>query len=192
MKLRIALVDETQTVNEMIQESLEAAGHEVVALLSPGQDLVSHVQQTLPDMMVINVKVPDHAFLQNIAEVNREQPIPIVLFSEVDGQDLVDSIVQCGVSAYVVDGLEANRLEPIINVARARFTQMQGLRDELANAKQVLDERKKIDRAKGIIMERRGCNEEEAYQSLRKVAMDKNQRIAVVADSIISAAEVLG
>lgn len=192
MKLRIALVDETQMVNEMIQESLEAAGHEVVARLSPDKELLSHVRETLPDMMVINVKIPDHNFLQNIADVNREQPMPVVLFTEVDSQELVDGIVQCGVSAYVVDGLEANRLEPIINVARARFTHMQGLRKELANTKQALDERKKIDRAKGIIMERRDCNEDEAYRALRKVAMDKNQRIADVAEGIISAAEVFG
>ena len=190
MTLRITLVDETRTVNQMIKESLEAMGHGVVEQLSPNQDLLSHVKQVGPDMLVINIKMPDHAFLQNIAEVNRIQPMPVVLFAEIDSQDMVDSIIQSGVSAYVVDGLEANRLEPIVNIAMARFTQMQGLRKELADTRQILDERKKIDRAKGILMARRQCNEDEAYKTLRKLAMDRNQRISEIADTVIDAANL--
>lgn len=192
MTLRIILVDETRSVNEMIEESLEAMGHEVVTQLSPDQDLLSHVKQALPDMLVINVRVPDQNFLQNIAEVNRIHPMPVVLFSEINGQDMVESIIQSGVSAYIVDGLEAGRLEPIINIAMARFSQMQGLRKELADTKQILEERKKIDRAKGILMARRECSEDEAYQVLRKLAMDRNQRMAEVADTVITAADLFG
>jgi response regulator NasT len=103
---------------------------------------------------------------------------------------MVEGIIQSGVSAYVVDGLEASRLESIVNVAVARFTQMQGLRKELADTRQILDERKKIDRAKGIMMARRQCNEDEAYKTLRKLAMDRNQRISQVADSVIDADEM--
>lgn len=192
MKLRIVLVDETQTVNQMIRESLESMGHEVVTQLSPGEDLLEHLQQGSPDMLVINIKVPDNLFLQKIAEVNQVQPMPVVLFSEDDSKDLVENIIRCGVSAYVVDGLEANRIEPILNVAMARFVQEQGLRKELAETKQVLEDRKRVDRAKGILMARRGCTEGEAYNMLRKQAMDRNQRIIDVADSLISAAELFG
>ncbi|MDX2465368.1 MAG: ANTAR domain-containing protein [Porticoccus sp.] len=191
MKLRIALVEETQPVNQMIKESLEAMGHKVVAQLSPNENLLDHLQQIKPEMLLINVKLPDSTFLQNIAEVNQVQPVPVVLFSEDDSKSLVENIIRCGVSAYVVDGLEANRIEPIINVAMARFTQMQSLQKELADTKQILEERKLIDRAKGILMARRGCNEDEAYNALRKQAMDRNQRIVDVADSVITAVELL-
>lgn len=192
MKLRIVLVDETQTVNQMIRESLECMGHEVVAQLSPDQDMLDHLQETSPDMLVINIKVPDSVFLQKIAEVNQVQPIPVVLFSEDDSKELVENIVRCGVSAYVVDGLEANRIEPILNVAMARFAQMQGLKNELADTRQMLEDRKRVDRAKGILMARRGCTEDEAYKVLRKQAMNRNQRIIDVANSVIDAAELLG
>jgi len=192
IKRRILLVDEIQTVNQMIKESLEDMGHEVVAQITPDQDLVSSLQQVEPDMLVINVKVPDSDFLQNIAQVNQIQPVPVVLFSEDDNQDLVESVIRCGVSAYVVDGLEANRIEPIINVAMARFEQMQGLRKELADTKQVLAERKLVERAKGILMSRRDMNEEDAYKTLRDLAMKRNQRIAEVANDVIEADELFG
>lgn len=192
MKLRIVLVDETQTVNQMIRESLEFMGHEVVAQLSPDQDMLVHLQEARPDMLVINIKVPDSVCLQKIAEVNQVQPIPVVLFCEDDSKEPVENIIRCGVSAYVVDGLEANRIESILNVAMARFAQMQGLRNELAETRQVLEDRKRIDRAKGILMARRGYTEDEAYKVLRKQAMDRNQRIIDAADSVIAAAELLG
>lgn len=131
--LRITLVDETRTENPMIKESLEVLGHGVVEQLVPNQDLLSHVRSVAPDMLVINVKMPDHALLQNITEVNRIRPMPVVLFAEIDSQNMVESIIESGVSAYVVDGLEAGRLEPIVNVAMVRFAQMQGLRKELAD-----------------------------------------------------------
>ena len=191
MTLQIILVDEVKTVSDMIKDSLEQAGHDVVAQLCPDQDMLAYVKKLSPDMLVVNVKIPDAAFLQNIAEVNRIQPLPVVLFAEVDRKEMVELIVQCGVSAYVVDGLESNRIEPIVNIAMARFSQMTGLRKELADTKQVLAGRKTIDRAKGVIMARRGCTEDEAYNSLRKLAMDRNQRMAEVADNVIATAELL-
>lgn len=190
MTLRIILVDEAQAVSNMIKDSLQSAGHEIVAQVSPDQGLLAEVKKLSPDMLVVNVKVPDDVFLQNIAEVNSIKPLPVVLFSEVDQKDKTELIVQCGVSAYVVDGLEPNRIEPIVNIAMARFSQMTGLQKELADTKQVLADRKIIDRAKGVIMARLNCTEDEAYNSLRKMAMDRNKRVAEVADNVVATAEL--
>lgn len=191
MTLQIILVGEVGTVSDMVKSSLGKVGHDVVAQLSPEQDILTYVKKLSPDMLLVNVKVADAALLRKIEEVNRIQPLPVVIFVEVDKKEMVELVVQCGVSAYVVDGLESSRIEPIVNIAMARFSQMTGLRKELADTQQILAGRKIVDRAKGVIMARRGCTEDEAYNSLRKLAMDRNQRIVEVADNVIATAELL-
>ena len=130
-------------------------------------DIVSEIEDGTPELLIVNVKKPEQNLLQQIRSVNQVCTLPIIMFTEVDSQNMVDEFIQSGVNSYVVDGLEACRIEPIIGVAMARFGQMQGLKNELSEAKRALEERKLIDKAKGIIMKRKACGEDEAYRALR-------------------------
>jgi response regulator NasT len=114
------------------------------------------------------------------------------MFARDPAEEKIREAVRAGVSAYVVDGLEVARVKPIIDVARARFEEFQKLRGELAEARQSLAERKLVERAKGILMQRRGLTEDAAYAALRGMAMDRKQKLAEVARSVIDAAELLG
>lgn len=138
------------------------------------QDLSEVSLTQLPDILVADVRLPGSALLEEIHILNNLQPIPVVIFSEDDCSELIGEVVKAGVSAYIADGFEARRVQPIIDIAVARHHEMQGLLNELANAKKGLADRKQIDRAKGVLMKRRDITEEDAYQALRKMAMDKN------------------
>ena len=113
------------------------------------------------------------------------------MFTESSGDKMTGTAIKSGVNAYIVDGLEENRVQPIIDVAIARFREFQALKDELDATRSQLAERKAVEKAKGILMQHKNISEDEAYQSLRKMAMDKNKRIADVADGVISAFELL-
>lgn len=191
MGVQIILLNEVQAVGSLLRKGLQAAGHEVVAEQNPGEDLLAAVRRHSPQLVVAGLRAVDVALLDRIAELNRVQPLAVVLFVEVDRLELLERVMQCGVSAYVVDGLQAERIEPIVHTALARFAQMKCLRRELADTRQLLAGRKAIDRAKGVIMARRGCTEDEAYNRLRKLAMDRNQRMAEVAENVVATAALL-
>ena len=123
--------------------------------------------------------------------ITRDDPRPIVMFTQDQDRTLMRAALEAGVSAYVVDGLSVERVRPIVEVALARFEQWQALRRELDQAQANLAERKVIERAKGIVMKQRGCTEDEAYAMLRKLAMSRNQRLAQVAESVVTMAELL-
>jgi response regulator NasT len=113
------------------------------------------------------------------------------MFTEESNSEMASSAIKSGVNAYIVDGLEENRVQPIIDVAIARFREFQALKDELDATRNQLSERKAVEKAKGLLMQRKNISEDEAYQSLRKMAMDKNKRIVDVAESVINAFELL-
>jgi response regulator NasT len=123
--------------------------------------------------------------------VTRDDPRPIVMFTQDREGAMIREALKAGVSAYVVDGLSAERIRPIMDVAVARFEQSQALRKELEEARASLAERKVIERAKGIVMKQRACSEEEAYRLLRRAAMDGNKRLAEVAEQLIAMSRLL-
>ncbi len=125
------------------------------------------------------------------ARLQREVPRPVVMFSQDEDEGTIARAVEAGVSAYIVDGLASARVKPIIDVAIAHFRQQQAMRRELEHAKTTLDDRKHVDRAKGLLMSGRGVTEPEAYAVLRKAAMDRKQRIGRVAADMLAAAELL-
>ena len=192
MKLRVIVVDEISTGKNLLGDTLVNAGYDVVAQLRRGGDSLSQMRACAPDFLVINLIRPTKDCLLQLNTINQLHPLPVIMFAQNDSQNMAEKMVNCGVSAYVVDGLKANRIVPIIKVAIARFSHLQGLHQKLAESRRVLEERKIIERAKGIIMNCRSCSEDEAYRSLRKLAMDKNQRLVNAAENIISAAEVFG
>jgi response regulator NasT len=135
---------------------------------------------------------PSRDTLEQMRCIHRDQPKPIVMFSESEDRQLIQDAVQAGVSAYIVDGLGHKRVIPILEVAIARFNEFQNLRHELEETRVSLAERKLIDRAKAMLMEQRGWSEKQAYQALRKMAMDRNQRMGQVADQLLAMFELMG
>lgn len=189
--VRVLLIDETRARVRVLREALQDAGYEVVQAAAAPLALMKAVERAQPDVIIIDVDSPSRDVLEHIVVMSRSAPRPIVMFASDGAEEKIRAAVRAGVSAYVVDGLEAARVKPIIDVACARFAEFQRLRGELARARESLGERKLVERAKGILMERRGLTEEAAYTALRSMAMDRKLRMTEVARSVIDAWELL-
>lgn len=189
--LRVMIVDEKAERAELLEEALAIAGCDVVARLILGNDLQDRVNQAQPDVVIVDMECPDRDVLENMSQITRDQPRPIVMFVDRSDSESIQAAVQAGVSAYVVGGLQAERVKQVMEVAIARFNEFQALRRELETARSSLIDRKVIERAKGILMKHRGMAEEEAFRALRKMAMDRKVRIAAVAREVVAAAELL-
>lgn len=185
------LVDESRPRSVAVAEQLQSAQCEVVACLTPADDLLEEVARVRPDVVIIDIDLPGRDTLESLRSVQAAAPRPMVMFSQDDNGDTIRRAVQAGVSAYVVDGVQAHRVRPILEAAIARFEQHRDLQDELEQARLQLAERKVIERAKGIVMRQRAIDEPAAYQLMRRTAMDQNRRLVDIAESIISAADLL-
>jgi len=189
--LRVMLVDDSHEEDSPLQEGLVAAGYDVVVVSAQGLSLVERVTEYAPDVIIIDTESPSRDVLEHVSVVSAHHPRPIVLFTD-DGENAsIQAALTAGVSAYVVAGIQADRLQPILDVAVARFEHEQALRGQLRDAQARLVERKLIERAKGILMRERGFNEADAYSLLRTVAMNEKRRIADVARSVVLAAGML-
>lgn len=189
--LRVMLVDEDLERSLILQEVLQRAGYQVVACLGSGSGLAGKVSEMDPDVIIIDMDSPDRDILEHLCSISRDQPRPVVMFTHDDDSAKMQAALRAGVSAYVVRGLDGERVKPIVEVAMARFQEGQALRRELDEMKTALAGRKLVERAKGIVMKQRRCTEEQAYSLLRKLAMERNQRIADVAESVIAMAKLL-
>ena len=189
--LRVLLVEENPERAVMIKQALHEAGCHITAHLTASYDLVRLVGKLGPDMIILNTESPDRDTLEHLCVISRDHPRPIVMFTNDDDRAKMQHAIRAGVSVYVVNGLKCERLSSIMDVAIARFNELQSLRQDLTKAEIQLAERKDIERAKGILMKQRGWSEEESYQALRKTAMSKCIKLSEVARQIISVAELL-
>ncbi len=189
--LRVMLIDQIPGRSAILEQALRDAGHQVIARLSAGEDILTRVQDVEPDVILIDVESPDRDTLERLRLLTRDRPKPVILFAERSDSQTTRAAIQAGVSAYIVDGLEAKRLKPILEVAITRFREFQALRQELDATRTQLAERKIIDKAKGMLMQRKGLSEEQAYRTLRSLAMNRGQRLAEAASSVIAVIEVL-
>lgn len=190
--MRVLLVDESSERTEILREGLRRAGHEVTAALSSPLELLRTIERLRPDVIVIDTDSPSRDVLEHLVVVSEHTPRPVVMFARDDDARTIREAVRAGVSAYVVDGLDPERVKSIVDAAVARFEEFQRLRGELADAQLKLSERKLVERAKGILMKSRGMDETTAYAALRKLAMDRKLRVGEVARQLIDAAELLG
>lgn len=190
--LRVLLVDETFERAALLKHALQEAGYRIAAHVSSSADLHGLVSELKPDVIILDTESPDRDTLEHLCLISRDQPRPIVMFTHDDDSEKIRAAIRAGVSAYVVDGLKSERLRPIMDVAMARFNEYQTMRLNLEKAESQLVERKDVDRAKGILMKQRGWSEEQSYQALRKMAMDKGLKIGEVAQQVISVTELLG
>jgi response regulator NasT len=190
--MRVLVVDESEERAELLREGLRQAGCEVAASLSSPFALLESVKNERPDVIVIDTDSPSRDVLEHIVMVTQHTPRPIVMFANDGAPDTIRNAVRAGVSAYVVDGLDPARLKTIVDVAIARFENFQTLRAQLANAEGRLEERKLVERAKGLLMKSRKLDEDAAYAALRRMAMDRKLKLGEVAQRIIDAADLLG
>lgn len=189
--LRVLVVDRDRKRAEIVEQALrEDPNLEVEVATGPGH-LLDLLRQTEPDVLIVDLDLPDRDMIEQLRVASRERPRPIVMFVDQSDSEAMKAAVSAGVSAYVVDGLTASRVKPILDVAVARFQEFENLRRELDIARTSLAERKLIDRAKGILMRARGLNEEEAYGLLRSKAMNEQRKVADIAQSVITASELL-
>lgn len=174
-------------------------GYNLIAVLPVDVFLEQRLRQLQPDLIILDAESEGRDALEHVVMATRDDRRPIVMFTNDDDSSNARAAVAAGVSAYVVAGLSAERIRPILDVAMARFEQEQQLRQELANTRSELHElsaelkdRKTIDRAKALLMQRQSLSEDAAYARLRKTAMDKNLKIVDVAQRILDVADLLG
>lgn len=190
--LRVLLVDETFERAALLKHALQESGCKIIAHVSASADLPGLVAELQPDLILLDMESPNRDTFEHLCIISRDRPRPIVMFTHDNNSDKIRAAMRAGVSAYVVDGLKSERLKPIMDVAIARFEEFHAMRQELEKAENQLAERKVLDRAKGILMKQRNWSEDEAYQALRKMAMDRGLRLSEVAGQVISVSELLG
>jgi two-component system, response regulator / RNA-binding antiterminator len=171
---------------------LLASGYNIVAVLPADAFLPDRIAQIQPEMIIVDAQSGARDMLEHVVCSTRDERRPIVLFTEDNDTSHVGDAIAAGVTAYVVAGLAPERIKPVLDVALARFRHEEQLRRELADAKTQLSDRKLIDRAKGMLMQRQGLSEDAAYAKLRKTAMDRGLRLAEVAQRLIDVADMLG
>ncbi len=205
-KLRIVVVapeslspdqSDTHAAQEAVRSrelriGLLESGYNLIAVLPADSFLEQRITQLQPDMIIVDAESDARDALEHVVVATRNERRPIVLFTEDNDTTHVKDAVAAGVNAYIVAGLAPERIRPILDVAMARFEHEQGLRHELQSAKSELQDRKTIDRAKGLLMQRQGLSEKDAYEKLRKSAMDKGLRLADVAQRMLDMADLLG
>ena len=191
--LKVLLVDDTPDRASALKAALsEMEGVEVACTLESPLELLDGVSKHTPDIILIDTHSPSRDVLEQLAAVSSNAPRPVVLFTEDGQDDAIRSALKAGVSAYIVDGLSPDRLDPIMRIAMERFEADQALRAQLEDAKTRLAERKLVDKAKGILMKGRGMDEDAAYAALRSLSMERGIRIGEAARQVIDVAALLG
>jgi response regulator NasT len=185
--LRILLVTDTDKPIGELRDALARLGYEMLAEAATPQALLKVVERERPDVVIIDTESPSRDTLEHLAVMNEAAPRPVLMFSHDANQQLIRTAVDAGVTAYVAEGLAPERLAPILELALARFAHEEKLRQRLAKVESELAERKTIDRAKRILMERGKMSENDAYATLRKRAMDAGERLAEIARRVIDA-----
>ena len=190
-KLNVVVVEQDPERARLIVDSLRAAGDHDIAVIAESSELARRVAVLTPDVILIDIANPSRDTLEELALASGPLQRPVAMFVDQSGDQLTAAAIEAGVSAYVVDGLRPNRIKPILDAAIARFNMFHRMRVELDTAKQALEERKLIDRAKGMLMKMRGLSEDEAYSLLRKTAMDQGRKVSDVAQALVTAAGLL-
>ena len=183
---RVMLVDDTPARAAMLEQALTDCGFEVVCRMASAQGLMKQVAEHQPDVVIVDIESPDRDMLEHMTVLNQHLPKPVIMFAEQGDSNTIDRAIRAGVSAYVVDGLNPDRVRSIVDVAVARFREFQALRNELQQTRTRLADRPVIDKAKALLIQHRQMDEDEAYHAMRKLAMDRSQRLVDVANDIVS------
>lgn len=189
--LTILVIDENAIRASIIEEGLREAGYQRVTVIHEVHGVARTIETLQPDVIFIDLENPNRDMMEHLFQLTRTVGRPIAMFVDRSDTASIEAAVEAGVSAYVVDGLKKERVKPILDMAVSRFNAFSRLQRELADAKSALEERKVIERAKGILMKMRGLSEEEAFALLRQTAMNEKKKISEIAQSVVTAAGLL-
>ena len=189
--LKIVIVDKNPIRAAILEDGLRDAGHIQVVRIDETSHLLARIYTIDPDVILIDLENPSRDVLEQMFQVSRAVRRPVAMFVDQSDTASIEAAVDAGVSAYIVGGLQKERIKNILDLCISRFNAFARLQDELDRTRTALEERKVIDRGKGILMKARKLTEEEAYALLRKTAMNEKKKIAEVAQSVITAAELL-
>ena len=190
-RLSIIVVEKDRERALLIVDALAELGDHDIQVIAEETGLARRVAERRPDLVLIDLANPSRDVLEDLSMASGAMERPVAMFVDKSDASLTRAAIEAGISAYVVDGLRADRIKPILDAAIARFHVFQRMRVELAATKTALEERKVIDRAKGLVMRAKGIGEEQAYALIRKAAMDQGKRIADVAQALVTAADLL-
>lgn len=190
--LKIIVVEEDRARAIDIIDGLRDGGWSDVTVFGETSALARRLAESEPDLVLIDLANPSRDMLENLSAASGARDRPVAMFVDRSDDEMTHAAMRAGLSAYVVDGLAKERIKPVLETAIARFQVISQMRAELDAAKQALSDRKTIDRAKGLLMRAKGISEDEAYQVLRKAAMDQGRRLIDVAEALVTAAELLG
>ena len=188
--LKIVIVDKNPVRAAVLEEGLREAGHVQVVRIDDTGHLLARVYAIDPDVILIDLESPSRDVLEQMFQVSRAVRRPVAMFVDQSDSASIQASVDAGVSAYIVDGLKKERMKSILDLCISRFNAFSRLQTELEQTKTALEERKVIDRAKGILMKAKNLSEEHAFALLRRTAMNQNRKIAEVAQSVVTAAEL--
>ena len=189
--LRILIIDDSPVRSAILMEGLQEAGYLDVTVIADTRNLLKRIAELDPDVVFIDLENPNRDVLEQMFEVSRFVQRPIAMFVDSSDDQSISDAVEAGVSAYIVDGLKKERMQPILNMTIARFNAFNRLQEELASTKAALEERKAVDRAKALLMKMHGLSEHDAYQRLRSSAMRENKRIGQIAEALVTAMSLL-
>ena len=188
--LKIVVIEESPVRAAILEDGLREAGHSLIMRISDHANLLERIYAIDPDVILIDLENPSRDVLEQMFQVSRAGKRPVGMFVDQTDQASIEAAIDAGVSAYVVDGLKKERVKPILDTMVSRHQAFAKLKAELDQAKSQLEERKVVDRAKGILMRQKNIGEEQAYALLRTVAMNEKKKIADIAQSVVTAAEL--
>jgi response regulator NasT len=187
--LRIAVADDEPDMRDYFRKILPRLGHQVVAAAESGRQLVEQCRQAQPDLVITDIKMPDMDGIEAAIAIYRETPVPVILVSAHHDPELIARAEADHILGYLVKPIKQSDLEPTIALAMRRFQQFEELRREASDLRQALEDRKVIERAKGLLMKKVGLDEPEAFRRLQKLAMDSNRKMVEVAQMVLTAEE---
>ena len=190
--LKIAVADDERDMRDYFQKILPLLGHQVVAVAETGKELVDKCGSTQPDLVITDIKMPDMDGIDAAARIYKQYAVPVILVSAYHDPEFIRRAEADHILAYLVKPIKQADLEPAIAIAMRRFEQFRALRKETSDLKQALEDRKVIEKAKGILMKKAGLDEHDAFRRLQKLASDKNRKLIDIAQTILTAEEAFG
>lgn len=189
--MRVLVVDDDADRAAVVEASLREAGAEIAAVIGVDVDLRGAIATHRPDLIIVDLASPYRDYLEDLMTINQETPRPVALLVGEEDRALMARAVRAGVSLYAVDGLSAKLVRSITETVLGQFRRFEQLNDELEKSRAALNDRKVIERAKGLLMAHRDFTEDQAYKMLRKMAMDQNKRLVDVAEAVLNMADLL-
>ena len=189
--LRIVVADDEPDMRDYFRKILPRLGHQVLATAESGHDLVDLCRKAEPDLVITDIKMPDLDGIDAAAQLYRERPVPVILVSAYHDPSLIERAEVDHILAYLVKPIKQADLAPAIGVAMRRFEQFEELRREAADLRQALEDRKVIERAKGVLMKRANLDEQDAFRRLQKLASEKSRKLVDIAQMLLVAEEAV-